>query len=79
MNRKELVEQIFAKKSFLCVGLDQAPHCFAAEFQLCGQFIRRHRATFVQYFSDRPDPLVHLFTSPSLLISTFIFLSLLKL
>ena len=22
MNRKELVEQIFAKKSFLCVGLD---------------------------------------------------------
>ena len=40
MNRKELVEQIFAKKSFLCVGLDTAinklPKCITEDEEIQG-------------------------------------------
>ena len=40
MNRKELVEQIFAKKSFLCVGLDtdinKLPKCIAEDEEIQG-------------------------------------------
>ena len=40
MNRKELVEQIFAKKSFLCVGLDtdinQLPKCITESEEIQG-------------------------------------------
>jgi len=40
MNRKELVEQIFAKKSFLCVGLDtdieKLPECIANDEEIQG-------------------------------------------
>lgn len=40
MNRKELVEQIFAKKSFLCVGLDtdidQLPTCITESEEIQG-------------------------------------------
>ena len=40
MNRKELVEQIFAKKSFLCVGLDtdinKLPKCITESEDIQG-------------------------------------------
>ena len=40
MNRKELVEQIFAKKSFLCVGLDtdinKLPKCITEDEEILG-------------------------------------------
>ena len=40
MNRKELVEQIFAKKSFLCVGLDtdidKLPKCIIESEKIQG-------------------------------------------
>ena len=40
MNRKELVEQIFAKKSFLCVGLDtdinKLPKCITEDEEIQG-------------------------------------------
>lgn len=40
MNRKELVEQIFAKKSFLCVGLDtdidKLPVCITESEEIQG-------------------------------------------
>ena len=40
MNRKELVEQIFAKKSFLCVGLDtdinKLPKCITESEEIQG-------------------------------------------
>ena len=62
MNRKELVEQIFAKKSFLCVGLDtdinKLPKCITEDEDIQG-------AEAEMMFKFNQAIICLLYTSPS--------------